>query len=445
MISLKNRWKYSDFFRLFNFRDEHSVGRSILLTNTLITTIANIFVSGVFYTGFLTVSGIDIVRVGIITFIPYIAWGFSLLSPVLLSKFKRRRGLLLFNHIFYYACVVLATTVMPAFVADYNQRTIWFAVFLFAGNVLNALVGSGTTAWHVHFLPDGDDRNIFFSYSNLIGTVVGTVVAIASSVYADSLTGSPLQGQIITILRMVSLVLFILCGLLLYLVPREYPYPISTDKKVSVLDIITVPIHSKKFLLTALIVMLWNAVSSLNGSTWSYYVLNTVGVGYTYMYIGSVVSALGSVFLLKYWRRAINYYSWFTILLFTVFVTGLMEFPIGFSTSSTKWVYIVVSIIQGLNAVGTSLVFANLFYINLPHGNMDIFITFWNLTANISALVGSVAGTWFISVTEPHGPWMILGLPFYGSQFLTWIKFLFLMGLCVYIKLIIPHIQPDKA
>ena len=151
MLNIKDRIKYSDFFRVFNFRNALATGRSMQLVNTLIASIANVFVGGVFYTGFLTVNGIDIVRVGIIAFIPYIAWGFSLFSPLILSRFKKRRGLLLFNHFFYYLCVVLGTTLMPMFVADYGQRTVWFAVFLFVGNVSNALIGSGTTAWHIRF------------------------------------------------------------------------------------------------------------------------------------------------------------------------------------------------------------------------------------------------------------------------------------------------------
>lgn len=442
MLNIKDRIKYSDFFRVFNFRNALATGRSMQLVNTLIASIANVFVGGVFYTGFLTVNGIDIVRVGIIAFIPYIAWGFSLLSPLILSRFKKRRGLLLFNHLFYYICVVLGTTLIPMVVTDYGQRTIWFAVFLFIGNVSNALIGSGTTAWHIRFLPEGDDRNIYFSYANLISTLVGTVVAISSSLVADSLAGSPQQGRIITILRLVAVGLFFLSGFLLYLVPQEFAYLKST-KKIRIMDIIAVPVRARKFLLTALIVMFWSAIANLNGSTWSYYILNTVGVGYTYMYIASIVSALGSVFLLRYWRRAISRYSWFTMLFFSVLVTGLLEFPVAFSTSRTVWVFVVVSILQGFFGVGTSLVFANMFYLNLPKDNTDMFITFWNLSANISVLVGSMLGTWFISITEPHGPWTLFGLPFYGSQFLVWIKCLLFMGVCCYIRIITPHIQPD--
>lgn len=442
MRSIKDRFRYSEFYRIFNFREPLSIGRSTLLLNTLLANIGNIFITGVFYTGFLSINGIDIVRVGIITFIPYIAWGFSLLTPIVFRKVRRRRGLLLFNHIFYYVCVVLATTIMPMFVSDAGQRTVWFAVLLFIGNVSNAILASGAFAWQVHFIPDGEDRNIYFSYSNLIGSLVSTVVAISSSLFADSLAGSPQQAQIITLLRLVAAGVFVINGLQLYLVPREFPY--HSEGQTAIREILTTPFRSRKFMLTAVIAILWNAIANVNGSTWPYYVLNTVGVGYTYMYISTIVYTLGNIFLLRAWRKAINRYSWFSVLFLVIFVTALMELCIGFSTKYTIWVYVVVSIIQGFNAVGTNLVFANLFYVNLPKGNNDAYITFWNLVCNLSVLVGSVLGTWFLSLVEPHAPWTLFGLPFYGSQFLVWIKFISFMLLCVYLKWAIPHIQPDQ-
>ncbi len=442
MAAIFDKIRYSDFFRVFNFSDDLAKGRSFLLINTLISSIANVFISGVFYTGFLALNGIDIVRVGVIAFIPYIAWGISLFSPVLLSKIKKRRFILIANIIFYYAMVVIATTLMPLFVQDYGRRTLWFAVFLFLGNASNALFGSGAAAWHINFLPKGDDRNIYFSYSNLISALVGTTTAITASIIADRLAGSPRQAMIITNSRYLAAAVLVISAMLLYLVPKEYPYT-NINKKITALDIIRLPLRSRKFLLTASIAMLWSGFANINSSTWIYYVLNTVQLGYTYTYIGSIVNAVCSAFLLRYWRRAISLYSWFTMLLFTVFCTASLEFLIAFSTSQTKWVYVTVSILQGFISVGTSLVFANMFYVNLPKGNTDVYITFWNFSANISVLIGSVFGTAFLSLTEPHGPWQILGLPFHGSQFLVLIKAVTLLGLCVYIRRITDKIQPD--
>lgn len=442
---IKEKFLYSEFRSVFGWKGEEARGRSLLFLNNLLVGIANVFVSGIFYTGFLAANGIDIVRVGVIAFIPYIAWAFGLFSPMLLSRFKRRRGLMLFNHLFYYGCVVFATTVMPMFVSDYGARTVWFAVFLFAGNVVNALFGSGVTAWHIHFIPqDQSKRNVFFSYLTLISTVISALVAVTSSLFADALSGSDQQATIIGAMRLVAFAMMVLDGLLLYLIPREYEYP-KPEKKIRLQDVFTVPIHARKFILTVLIAIGYYFTASVNTNTWTFYAMNTVGIGYLLMYLGTIVCAVAGLFLLPVWRAAIARFSWFSVLLFTMLVAGLMEFAIGFSTEKTVWVFIVVSVIQGLNSVGVNLLFANIFYINLPQGNCDLYITFWNFIVNITIFFSSMLGAWFISLTEPHGAWTLFGLPFYGSQWLVWIKFVLYMLLCVYIKRVMPKVQPDDV
>jgi Na+/melibiose symporter-like transporter len=330
---------------------------------------------------------------------------------------------------------------MPLIVHDSAQRTFWFAVFLFLGNVSNALLGSGAFAWHVNFIPDGEDRNAYFSYTNLIGSLISTVFAVGSSLLADSLAGSPQQAQIIMIMRYIAMAVFVINGLQLFLLPQEFPY--HKQGPPTIKEIFATPFKSRKFLLTAWIAILWNAIANVNNSTWPYYIINTVGLGYTYMYIITVVYTLGNIFLLKYWRRAIRSYSWFSVLLFSVFAEGITELLISFSTRQTLWVYISVSILQGIDFVGLNLVFANLVFINMPKENKDSCVTFWNLVCNLAVLAGSMLGTGFLSIVEPHAPYTLAGLPFYGSQFLTWIKFGGIMLMCVYMRWAIPRIQPD--
>ncbi len=442
MRSVRDSQQYLEFRRIFNYKDPLCAGRTALLINTVLANFGNIFITGVFYTGFLSANGIDIVRVGIITFIPYISWGFSLFTPLIFRRLRHRRALLLFNHLFYYTCILLATTVMPLIVQDSGRRTLWFAVLLFTGNVSNALLGSGTFAWHVHFIPDGEERNAYFSYSNLIGSLVSTVFAISSSLLADSLKGSPQQAQVIMVLRLIAMGVFVANGLQLFLLPREFPYHQEGLPRIK--EVFSAPFKSRKFLLTAWVAILWNAIANLNGSTWPYYVINTVGLGYTYMYIGTVVYTLGNIFLMKYWRRAIRTYSWFSVLFFAVFFEGLTELMIGFFTRQTVWVYVAVSILQGIDSVGLNLVFANLVFINMPRNNKDSLVTFWNLVCNLAVLAGSMLGTGFLSLVEPHAPYAFAGLWFYGSQFLTWIKFLCVMLMCVYMRWAIPQMQPDE-
>ena len=446
---LREKWEYSEFHNVFNWSTNEAKGRSLLLLNNLLANAANVFITGVFYTGFLAANGIDIVRVGIISFIPYIAWAFSLFSPMILCHFKKRKAMLLFNVSFYYTCVVLATTIMPYFVEDPTQKTIWFGVFIFLGNLVNALLGSGASAWHLHFIPEElNQRNIYFSWMNMVAYVMIAVTAVGSSLLADALAGSPQQAVVISALRYVAFVVFIINCICLYGIPKEYPYK-ESEHRVKLLDVFTVPLKSKKFMLMVTVLVLWNAVCNTNANTWTYYMQNTVGVSYLLLYTSSLVCAVCAIFLQRKWREAINRFGWFNLLLFCILITGIWEFLFAFTTERTIWVYVLLSVCSGFTAVGTNLIFANLFYVNLPNGNTDIFATFWNFVANIAVFVGSSLGTAFISFTEKleaenGGPFELFGLPFYGSQFLVWIKFVGLMLIGLFVWKMTPKMKPDE-
>lgn len=216
--------KNTAFYGLFNLETEHGVGRSMLLVNDLLAGFANVFITGTFYTGFLTENGIDILRVGIITFIPNFCWLFALFAPQIVQRFPRRRGILLFNHFFYYGCTLLATTLMPRFVHDPGQRTLWFAVLLVAGNLVNSLLSVGSQAWTMHFIPpDGPQRTQYLAITHLVNNLTGCVAALGAALLTDALAGSPKQGQVLVALRMVSLVLFIIAGLCTLAGPKSTP------------------------------------------------------------------------------------------------------------------------------------------------------------------------------------------------------------------------------
>ena len=126
------------------------------------------------------------------------------------------------------------------------------------------------------------------------------------------------------------------------------------------------------------------------------------------------------------------------------FQAAVVEVLYSFTTSSTLWWYVIVSVYCGLYSAGLNLVYANLFYINLPKGDQDVYYLFWNFGANILAFCGATFGTFFLSICQQFEPVSIFGLPFYGSQFLPWVRFVLTSLMCVYIWKITPLTQPDE-
>ena len=441
---VKNQLVYSDFRRVFNFKTEESKGASILLINTALANIANAVVSGTLYTAFLVANGIDIVKVGIITFIPYMTWALSIFSPMIMARFKKRRTVLLLNSMFYYTCVVLATTVMPMIVKGPGAKTACFALFLFLGNASNALLGSGATAWHLHFIPQGRDRNVYVSYTTMFSVVLSTATALIASFSAQSLSGSGEQIWILFWLRIASFAVFVANTLMVYLVPKEYPYAESAAK-LKITDLFSLPLKKKNFAMTTLFCIFWGVGCNLNAGTWNVYLLDTLGFPMWYPYVGSVVCAVGLIFLSAWVRRFIDKNTEFKSAAMFLSVLMLLEFGCTFVMKRTAPLFFVISIISGLTSVGYNTSYNTLFYLNLPEdANKDLFATFWNLTINVACFVGGAMGTWILSLFEAHGVYRIGGLEFYGSQFLTSIKGLWYGMMIFYVWKNFKTLQPKR-
>ena len=92
---------------IYGWKDEKRKGRSISLISTLLTSFYNVFITGIFYTGFLSMYEISLVGVGIITFISPLANCFSIFSPMVLERIQKRKWLLAGAKIYYYFMIII--------------------------------------------------------------------------------------------------------------------------------------------------------------------------------------------------------------------------------------------------------------------------------------------------------------------------------------------------
>ena len=392
---LFNRFKNSDFYRVFNFKDEKARGRSLVMGHVLSSGIGTTLTSGVFYTSFLTMNGINIVDAGILTFIPYIAQLLFIFSPRLLQWFPRRRWILFPLRILYHLLFILGITVMPSFVHDPDARMNWFVGLVFAAYIVNSLGGTGYVEWHANFIPE-DVRASYFSYSATISNFCGSAVAILSSIIADSLADSPHAGTVIVVLRYVGLT-FALMDTLILLLPKEYPYPVSTPPKISNLFIL--PFKQKKFLLTVGFCFLFQLFSSLPTGVLDYHLINTVKVSYSYIYAINISWCLFLMALTPMWRKLLRRKGH----VHTFIIAVLMDVPAlllyAFVNHGNYLVVMtIVRLIQHVTSVGSTVSYSNFVYMNMPSEDRSNYFTFHSLGISFSSFLGISIGTWFVSV-----------------------------------------------
>lgn len=413
---------------IYNLRDDYAKGRLISLGSALMTAFYNVFITGIFYTGFLSMYGISITGVGIITFIPFIANCFSVFSSSILDRFKKRKKILLSAKIFFYAMYILAANVMPLFVHDTNLRLVWFAVILFVAHAVYAPFNPGITTWFYNFFPaDNDKRTRYITYNQIFSSIMSSVILLLSAVITDAISGSPYQNTLILGFRYLAFVLVVI-DVAMQAMAKEYPYPIG--EKTRITDIITLPFKHKKFLACMLLMFAWNYIANLHNGMWHFHLLNHMHFSYTLINLMSVMYTVILILTAGKWRRIIRRYSWVKTFGLCNLVWVWSEFAFAFMTIERTAMFVPLNFYQNFINVGFNLSYANILYMNLPSEKSNTYVAFNILGCNLFAFLGLLTGTFISSITG-DSTIHILGMDAYSVQFILMLRTLlmFIMGL----------------
>ena len=426
---------------IYNLRDDNAKGRLISLGGSLLTALYNVFITGIFYTGFLTIYDISITEMGIISFIPLIASCFSVFSSMILERIQRRKPILLASKIFFYALYILATTAMPNFVTDPHQRVIWFGAILFIAHAVYALFSPGFTPWFYNFYPADDAPRIrYISLNQMFSSIMSSVVLLASGFLTDAVAGSPYQEQLIIGLRYAAF-LFVLIDVGMQACAREYPYPVG--EKLRFYQVFTLPLRYRKFMACMILMFAWNYISFLNNSLWTYHLLNHMHFTYTLINSMSVEYTVILMLTTPMWRKVLRRYSWiktFGIANLIFVPTELLFFTM---TPERSYLYVLLGTWQNILAVGLNYSYANVLYMNLPEENSTAHIAFYSVGCNLFAFLGLMTGTWVSSLTGDT-PVYMLGMDVYSVQFTCLMRMVLLLVVAIVCMRYWRVFTPDK-
>ncbi len=418
---------------IYNLKDNDAKGRLISLGSSLMTSFYNVFITGIFYTGFLSMYDISIEGAGIISYIPLIASCTSLFSSIILEKIKKRKKILVASKIYFYAMYILATTLMPQFITDPTARLWAFGIILFLAYAVYALFSPGFTPWFYTFYPnDNERRTRYITYNQIFSSIMSSAVMLLSAVITDALKGSPAQDTIILVMRYLAFVL-VLIDVFMQAQAIEYPYPPSP--KIKFRQIFTLPFQYKKFLYCLLMMFAWNFIANLNNGLWAYHLLNHFDFSYTLINSMSVMYTFILIFTQPFWRGVLRKYSWIKTFGLTCLIWMPTEVMFFLMNPTNLYLYVPLCIIQNLLSVGLNLSYSNILYMNLPNENSTAHIAFYSVGCNLFAFLGLFVGTQISSITGDNAIWF-LNMEFYSVQFTTLARAvtMFALGLLLVIK-----------
>lgn len=426
------------FTDIFNTRDGEAKGRVINLTCTLLAAFYNVFITGIFYTGFLSMYDISITGAGIVTFIPYIANLFSIfsskvLASKLIARVRHKKYVLLASKLFFYGMYILATTIMPQFVIDPDARLVWFIIILFIGYAVYAPFSPGITVWFYHFYPiENHRRTRYITLCQVFSSIMSSLVLLFSGFLTDAVEGSPYYETLIIGFRVFA---FVLVMIECFVQSRAKEYNDRNDANLKLSQVFTLPFKYKKFLMCMILMFCWNYIANLNNGLWSYHLLNHMKFSYTLINTVSIMYTFILMFTSGLWSKVIRRYSWVKTFAIGLLLWWPSEIVAGVMTPETTYLYIPYSIVQNILSVCLNLSYANILYMNLPEENSTAHIAFHTIGCNICAFLGLISGTWLSSFNGDEA-FNFLGLQIYSVQLTTFARAVLIlsMGIILFTK-----------
>ena len=407
---------WASFHDIFNLKDPDAQGRTIQLSSHLLCTFYNVFITGIFYTGFLSMYGMSITDTGILTFIPYVANMFSIFSSKILERYQKRKKILIASKIIFYALYIVFATIMPQFVKEPSERLICFSILMFVAHAIYAPFAPGFTIWFYNYYPKENERRTrFLVYLQVFGSILSSLVLLFSGFLTDALEGSPYQDQLILGFRYFAFVL-VLLDVFMQSKAKERPYPKAAATKLT--DIFTLPFKYKKFLACMLMMFAWNYIANLNNGLWNYHLLNHMNFSYTLINTMSVLYTFILLALSSTWQKILRRYSWIKTFGIACILWVPTEVLFFFMTPERTFMYVPIGIMQHILSVGLNFSYSNILYMNLPEENSTAHIAFNTIGCNVFAFLGLMTGTSISSITG-DSTIPLWGMDVYSVQFTT--------------------------
>ncbi len=432
------------FRTVFNFHDPDAKGRSCVLIYKVVEGFLVYIITGVFYTSFLTCHGMDSVDGGILAFIPYIASMFVLFMPSLLNRFPKRRWILAVCKVMYYFMTLIGLTILPAVVSDSKSRLIGMIIITFLASLFNVIATSGYAAWHIRFQPE-EVRAYFLSVCLLVTAAVAGVLSLASGWIEDVLKAMDpaFELKFLVGLRIFSFILGVI-DVLFLLLPREVEYPKMAVPRFS--DIFAIPLRNKKFMLTMLVVFLWQFSCYCYDTQLNFLLVEVVKVPMRYINFIIFLYSVCFIATTKYWQKLIAKTSWFFVYAVALLIVAPFQLMYGFvNPFNYVWLMLVVRVPQHVAGTGHNTAFDNFQYINMPIHDRECYAAFYQIVFNMGAAIGKAFGVIFDANTLDWS-YTLFGYTYTsGKPLLIMLCGVVQIVIAVFIFAFRKQLEPDKS
>ncbi len=406
--------------------DEMYRNRALIIAENCINSVQANLVGGNFFTGLLLLLNANTLQIGLVNILTYVCNTLQLFSPLFLERYASRKKVLIISRVIIHILNIIMIGLAANLPVDARVRVYLILGLVALLNAVSAFTSPGFSIWHIQSVPDRERAN-YFSANQRIVNLVAYIFILSGGVFVDRFKAMGQEMLGFLILRGIA-VLFAALDIWLLTRIKEYAYPKGNPPNLKML--VTEPFRSKLYMLSVLIVFLWNFFATTTGSYYTVYLLQTLKVSYGFLNTVSAMYVPIVMFLAPLWARYINRTSWLSVFWKALIIYGFFFCGHSFVSTSCVWLYPVVVLMCFLLSPAINLVMANMAFYNIPKTNQTIYLSFNSTVSMIGAILGNLFATQFMLRTEGMS-FRVLGVSMINNQFLPMITGLLVVALGV--------------
>ena len=392
----------------------------------------SLFVTSTFLGYILDAVGFSDAMQGIISTVATFTCGAQLFALFVSDRNAKRMTVI--GHSINQLCFVLLY-LLPIFDIPPAAKSALLIVFLFAGHIINNAINPTKITWLMSFVPDSK-RGSFTAVKEMVSLAGGMIVSVSLGAVADSFrdaAGNPTKPYYI--ICCVAVTLLMLIHTVTLLVSAERPMP--KRPKASVGKVIKRIFTSADLLKVIGVGVLWNLASGLSVSFFASYAREELAFSFTVITIISTVGSFARIFASPVIGRLADKrsFSFSMTVCFAIIAVGFLS--VCFTTPETRWIYIVYTCLHGIAHAGINSGVINLIYDYVVPEDRAVALGIKNSIGGIVGFLAALVSGAILAGIQAKGGFRIFGLNLYAQQVLSFMSFVAVVLLIVYMRFVV--------
>lgn len=338
--------------------------------------------SGAFLAGLANHMGASDEFNGIIGAIPALAGVVQIFSSMVFEKLERRKFLISIL-CFIYRLMLGIIFLIPFMVKNTNLRLITLALMYGISYILASFITPPASNWIVDLTPESI-RGKYFAIKDSYSLAFVTILTLIMGKVLDYCGGKNSADFGYAIVALVVIILTIMNFIFLSSIKEPIIKKMQTE--ISLRDVIFNPIRNKGFRNIIILFILWNIAFQIGGPFFSVYMVTKLKLSYTYIMLMGVLTSLVRVFIVVYWGKLADSFSWVACAKYSI---GALAICHGLWTlvdqNSMGYLVPILNILGGIAWGGINISLFNIQFVYSPKEGRTMYL-------GLNAAIGGVLG-----------------------------------------------------